>query len=134
MYGAMIGSFVKSCVHMGLYCQYRELSKMRETIYLVRFDSSVADHHKRCKQIREEVVAAGYKPKKMFVFLLNTAQFEFLLKEVCALHTVGILVVCCCLQARHTLCFLFTILSHIYCIYSLQSSEQFVVVVAIVNI
>ena len=108
MYGAMIGSFVhllKSCVHMGLYCQYMELSEMRETIYLVHFDSVVADHHKRCKQIREEVVAAGYKPKKMFVFLLNTAQFEFLLKEVCALHTVGILVVCCCLQARHTLCF-----------------------------
>ena len=43
---------------------------------------TVADHHKRCKQIRDEVVAAGYKPKKMFVFLLNTAQFEFLLKEV----------------------------------------------------
>ncbi|CAI8048928.1 WASH complex subunit 5 [Geodia barretti] len=45
-------------------------------------DNVVADHHKRCKQIREEVVAAGYKPKKMFVFLLNTAQFEFLLKEM----------------------------------------------------
>ena len=44
--------------------------------------STVADHHRRCKQIRDDVIAVGYKPKKLFVFLLNTAQFEFLLKEV----------------------------------------------------
>ncbi len=42
----------------------------------------VADHHRRCKQIREEVIALGYNPRLYFVFLLNTAQFEFMLKEV----------------------------------------------------
>ena len=47
---------------------------------------SAADHHRRCKQLREDVVAIGYNPRALFVLLLNTAQFEFTLKEVCG-HT-----------------------------------------------
>ena len=44
---------------------------------------SAADHHRRCKQLREDVVAIGYDPRALFVLLLSTAQFEFTLKEVC---------------------------------------------------
>lgn len=42
----------------------------------------VSDHHRRCKQIRDDVCAVGYNPRSLFVLLLNTAQFEFLLKEM----------------------------------------------------
>jgi len=42
----------------------------------------VADYHKVCKQVREHVCGFKYNPKMIFVLLLNTAQFEFLLKEV----------------------------------------------------
>ena len=42
----------------------------------------MAEYHKKCKMIRDEVVAAGYNARLFFTLLLNTAQFEFLLKEV----------------------------------------------------
>ena len=51
-------------------------------IQLYPHSLSVSDHHKRCKQIHDEVCAVGYNPRSLFVLLLNTAQFEFLLKEV----------------------------------------------------
>ena len=43
---------------------------------------SVADHNKFCKQGRDNVCNVGYDPRMVFVLLLNTAQFEFVLKEV----------------------------------------------------
>ena len=43
---------------------------------------SVGEQHRRCAQIKADVCAAGYEPRQFFVLLLNTAQFEFLLKEV----------------------------------------------------
>ena len=69
--------------------------------------SAVADHHRRCKQIRDEVVAVGYKPKRLFVFLLNTAQFEFLLKEVTKTNSITSLLLFTFLSNLHTLVFLY---------------------------
>lgn len=43
---------------------------------------AVADYHKMCKQFKDQVCSSKYNPKMIFVLLLNTAQFEFLLKEV----------------------------------------------------
>ena len=43
---------------------------------------AVADYNKICKQIRDLVCSHKYDPKMVFVLLLNTAQFEFILKEV----------------------------------------------------
>ena len=43
---------------------------------------SVADHNKKCKMIREEIVQTGYDPRGLFQFLLNVSQFEFIMKEV----------------------------------------------------
>lgn len=59
---------------LGVWVQY--------PLWLLLLIFTVAEHHRRCKQIREEVVALGYNPQLYFVFLLNVAQFEFLLKEV----------------------------------------------------
>ncbi len=57
--------------------------------------SVVADHHRRCKQIREEICAMGYDPRKFFVLLLNTSQLEFVLKEVwLRVHCVFTIVLC----------------------------------------
>ena len=42
----------------------------------------VADSNRRCKQIREEVCSCGYDPQALFTLLLNTSQFEFVMKEV----------------------------------------------------
>lgn len=42
----------------------------------------VADYHKICKQIQDQIVQLGFNPRALFILLLNTAQFEFLLKEV----------------------------------------------------
>jgi WASH complex subunit strumpellin len=77
--GTLVAGFVLDNVGKLMNC-LRECNVTLRWIML--HTAAVADHHKRCKQIREEVVAAGYKSKKMFVFLLNTAQFEFLLKEM----------------------------------------------------
>jgi hypothetical protein len=44
--------------------------------------SAVAEHHQRCKAVHAEVIAVGFDPRNLFVVLINTAQFEFLLKEV----------------------------------------------------
>jgi len=52
----------------------------------------VGEQHRRCAQIRTEVCAAGYDPPSFFVLLLNTAQFEFLLKEVHVWPATGRLV------------------------------------------
>ena len=43
---------------------------------------AVAEYHRGCKQIRELIVQLGFNPRALFILLLNTAQFEFLLKEV----------------------------------------------------
>lgn len=42
----------------------------------------VADYNRRCKLIQEDIIQMGYDPRALFQFLLNTAQFEFLLQEV----------------------------------------------------
>jgi len=43
-----------------------------------------AENNKRCKQMLQLVVTeVQYNPAKVFQLLLNTAQFEFNLKEVC---------------------------------------------------
>ena len=42
----------------------------------------VADNNRRCKQIKDEIIQMRYEPRAVFILLLNTAQFEFLLKEV----------------------------------------------------
>lgn len=42
----------------------------------------VADSNKKCKMIRDEILQFGYDPRALFQFLLNVAQFEFLMKEV----------------------------------------------------
>ena len=43
---------------------------------------AVAEHHQRCKAVHTEVISVGFDPRNLFVVLINTAQFEFLLKEV----------------------------------------------------
>ena len=47
---------------------------------------TVFDVYKRCRALREMVTASGYDPKAVFELLLNTAQFELKLKEVCNHH------------------------------------------------
>ena len=48
-----------------------------------------ADHDRRSKLLREQVLSAaqnvkdGYHPRKLFVLLLNTAQLEYILSQVC---------------------------------------------------
>ena len=43
-----------------------------------------AENNKRCKQMLQLVVTdTQYNPAEVFKLLLNTAQFEFNLKEVC---------------------------------------------------
>jgi hypothetical protein len=43
-----------------------------------------ADINKRCKQMLQLVITdVQYNPAEVFKLLLNTAQFEFNLKEVC---------------------------------------------------
>ena len=42
----------------------------------------VADYHQRCKAVHTEVISVRFDPRLLFVVLINTAQFEFLLKEV----------------------------------------------------
>ena len=44
--------------------------------------STVAEYHQRCKAVHAEVVSVGFDPRNLFVVLINTAQFEFVLKEV----------------------------------------------------
>jgi WASH complex subunit strumpellin len=42
-----------------------------------------AEANKRCKQLRDQVLSdSKYSPLAVFQLLLNTAQFEFKLKEV----------------------------------------------------
>ncbi|KAL5456944.1 hypothetical protein EMCRGX_G034172 [Ephydatia muelleri] len=49
--------------------------------WIILHTAPVADFHKRCKQIRDEL-CMNHNPQKLFLLLLNTAQFEFLLKEM----------------------------------------------------
>ena len=44
--------------------------------------STVAEYHQRSKAVHAEVIGVGFDPRNLFVVLINTAQFEFLLKEV----------------------------------------------------
>lgn len=44
--------------------------------------SVVADYNRRCKQIRDDVCTCGYDARALFALLLNTSQFEFVMKEV----------------------------------------------------
>lgn len=56
---------------------------------------TVFDVHKRCRTLREMVTVSGYDPRAVFELLLNTAQFELKLKEVCYfLWTKWIVQVC----------------------------------------
>lgn len=49
---------------------------------------TVADHDRRSKMLREQVLTAaqnvkeGYHPRKLFELLLNTAQLEYILSQV----------------------------------------------------
>ena len=42
----------------------------------------VSELNKKCRQIKDAINTFGHNPSKLFQLLLNTAQFEFLLKEV----------------------------------------------------
>ena len=42
----------------------------------------VSEMNKKCRQIKDAINTFGHNPSKLFQLLLNTAQFEFLLKEV----------------------------------------------------
>ena len=42
----------------------------------------VGENHKKSRQIKEAIVNFGYNSKFVFDLMLNTAQFEFVLKEV----------------------------------------------------
>ena len=44
--------------------------------------SIVGENHKKSRQIKEAIVNFGYNSKFIFDLMLNTAQFEFVLKEV----------------------------------------------------
>ena len=44
--------------------------------------SVVSMENRRCKLIRDVVLAEKYNPQQLFRLLLNTGQFEFVLKEV----------------------------------------------------
>lgn len=71
------------------------------THILVSF--TVFDVHKRCRILREMVTTSGYDPRAVFELLLNTAQFELKLKEVCLfLWAKQIVQVCLCsVQAQY---------------------------------
>ena len=43
---------------------------------------SVSENNKKCRQIKEAINTFGHNADRLFQLLLNTAQFEFLLKEV----------------------------------------------------
>ena len=48
--------------------------------------TSAAEGNKRCRQLRDQVIAdSKYHPQVMFRLMLNTAQYEFKLKEVISL-------------------------------------------------
>ena len=42
----------------------------------------VSENHKRSRQTRDAIIALGYNAKYVFELMLNTAEFEFVLKEV----------------------------------------------------
>ncbi|XP_003385312.1 PREDICTED: WASH complex subunit strumpellin-like [Amphimedon queenslandica] len=50
--------------------------------WIILHTAPVADHNKKCKMIREEIVQTGYDPRGLFQFLLNVSQFEFIMKEM----------------------------------------------------
>ena len=82
-------SLVASIVAMGLIRP--QLTKY----ILVSF--TVFDVHKRCRTLREMVTTSGYDPRAVFELLLNTAQFELKLKEVCLfLCAAQIVQLCLC--------------------------------------
>ena len=43
---------------------------------------AVSENHKRCRAIREIVLTSGYNAGSWFDILLNTAQFEYVVKEL----------------------------------------------------
>jgi WASH complex subunit strumpellin len=50
--------------------------------WIILHTAPVAEYNKRCKQLQEEIVQLGFDPRSLLQFLLNTAQFEFLMKEM----------------------------------------------------
>ena len=62
-------------------CSSKNQLKLTSWNYLTVFDV-----YKRCRALREMVTASGYDPRAVFELLLNTAQFELKLKEVCNHH------------------------------------------------
>ncbi|XP_046858069.1 WASH complex subunit 5-like [Xenia sp. Carnegie-2017] len=49
---------------------------------LLHTTDRAADNHKRCRTIRDTVLASGYNAGHWFDILLNTAQFEYVVKEL----------------------------------------------------
>ena len=61
---------------------------MREANVTIRWmmlhthNSPSSSQHKRCKAIRDQIMAQGFNPKAVFSLLLNAAQYEFVLKNM----------------------------------------------------
>lgn len=61
--------------------------KIEPTMFgAIRFQKTflftVSENHKRCRAIREIVLTSGYNASSWFDILLNTAQFEYVVKEL----------------------------------------------------
>lgn len=77
--GTLVADYVLDNISRLMSC----LRECNTTLRWVMLHTAVvAEYHKKCKMIRDEVVAAGYNARLFFTLLLNTAQFEFLLKEM----------------------------------------------------
>lgn len=58
-------------------------------IYVYFFHVAYDLNNKRMRQIKDQVINdSKYNPKILFQLLLDTAQFEFTLKEVCLMNTL----------------------------------------------
>jgi WASH complex subunit strumpellin len=61
---------------------------MREANVTIRWmmlhthNAPSSSQHKRCKAIRDQIMAQGFNPKAVFSLLLNAAQYEFVLKNM----------------------------------------------------
>lgn len=63
---------------------YHAIGLLRpQLINIYWYHFTVFDVHKRSRTLREMVTMSGYDPRAVFELLLNTAQFELKLKEVC---------------------------------------------------
>ena len=76
--GTLTDEFVLDNIAKLMNCLRDSNSTIR---WIILHTAPVADFHKRCKQIRDEL-CVSYNAQKLFLLLLNTAQFEFLLKEM----------------------------------------------------